>query len=150
MVYVAIAAAAFTQTSRVYCDLLWLASSPAFVYAMTLALFAKGRQRVMAASFAVAFSFFLGCILFGRLSTAVVYYLTATGAWNGFDSIMTAYPANTGRPPEAYMPKLRVGDFSIYIRAANAVATLAFGLMGSLVGLMAFRASAVEDSPRPT
>jgi hypothetical protein len=32
-------------------------------------------------------------------------------------------------------------DFASYVRAANAVATLAFGLMGSLVGLMAFRAS---------
>jgi hypothetical protein len=36
-------------------------------------------------------------------------------------------------------------DLSVYLRAANAVATLAFGLMGSLVGLMAFRASAKGD-----
>jgi hypothetical protein len=32
------------------------------------------------------------------------------------------------------------------LRAANAVATLAFGFMGSLVGLTAFRASADEGS----
>jgi hypothetical protein len=35
-------------------------------------------------------------------------------------------------------------DFSVYLRAAIAVATLAFGLMGSLVGLMAYRGAAVE------
>jgi hypothetical protein len=32
------------------------------------------------------------------------------------------------------------------VRAANAVATLAFGLMGSLVGLLAFRAAGREDA----
>jgi hypothetical protein len=39
------------------------------------------------------------------------------------------------------MGGLRDVDFGDYIHAADAVATLAFGVVGSLVGLLAFRAA---------
>jgi hypothetical protein len=35
-------------------------------------------------------------------------------------------------------------EYAVRLRAANAVATLAFGLMGLLVGLIAFRGSVRE------
>lgn len=41
----------------------------------------------------------------------------------------------------ATVPFAAPADFSSYVRAANAAATLAFGLMGSLVSLIAFRSA---------
>jgi hypothetical protein len=57
-----------------------------------------------------------------------------------------AMPTSTAQQAAALTPS----QFNRIVRAANAVATLAFGLMGSLVGLMAFRASDVDGNSDPT
>jgi hypothetical protein len=62
MAYMAVAAAAFTQTTWVYADLLWAASLLAVVYAALVAAFARGRRQMAAAGFVAASVCFLACV----------------------------------------------------------------------------------------
>src|SRR5262245_24174438 len=60
--YVAVAAAAFSQTTWVYADVLWAASLLAVVYAALIAAFARGRRQAAAVGFVVASACFLLCV----------------------------------------------------------------------------------------
>jgi hypothetical protein len=68
VVYVAVAAAAFSQDSWVYADLLWAASLLAIVFAALLAFMGRGKGRVAAAGFLLAALAYVACVAFGRLT----------------------------------------------------------------------------------
>jgi hypothetical protein len=126
MVYVAIAAAAFSAGSAALGELLWAFSLLANVYASLISIFARGRRQFAAAGFALASLGLAFCLAFGSTAnTAIARMLMG--------------------PPSS--PRT-ISDLHAYVSAANAVATLAFGLMGSLVGLLAFRAAGHEAQGR--
>jgi hypothetical protein len=77
--YVAIAAAAFSQTTWVYADILWAASLLAVVYAALLAAFVRGRRQLAAAGFVFASFCFLMCLTLGGDSVPTTRLLVAAG-----------------------------------------------------------------------
>jgi hypothetical protein len=170
--YAAVAAAAFGTGEWFYADALWVTSLLAIVYAATLAILATGRERWGAVAFAFACGCFLTCLMFGGDAVPSARILAAAG-YSPFDGNPTMkdlgdvriYGATTdssgrlsvrfrnsqgglGRASFALDSVINAVslDFATRLRAANAVATLAFGLMGSLVGLLAYRAAGREGN----
>jgi hypothetical protein len=116
MVYVAIAAAALRPSGKGYVMALWAFSISVIVCAFVLAIFGEGQRRIAAFSFAFATVAFFAGHAFSNFRP-VDWLYTRLGLSVSYDTA----------------GELRVS-------AANAVATLAFGLMGSLLGLAVFRA----------
>jgi hypothetical protein len=216
MVYVAIAAAAFSQRTWAYGDILWAVTFLAIVYGGTLAIFARGRRQVAAGAFLIASLGFVLCVAFGGETVPTTRLLAVTGIGASiqstpsvayFNPYQPAYstatlqiaptpstppvipitpgpmtgpadpadpfasdadpsaaqsdsstpttpinlsynpPAVTASPvqPTATYTFTSGVDYNIYIRAANAVATLLFGLIGAMLGILAYRSVA----PRP-
>jgi hypothetical protein len=96
VVYVAVAAAAFSQQSWVYADLLWAASLLAIVFAALLAFMGRGKGRVAAAGFLLAGLAYVACVAFGRFTGSDV---VPTSRWlvaAGYDpNVATIYPVNS-------------------------------------------------------
>jgi hypothetical protein len=110
-VYVAIAASALYRKSPHYADLIWGISVIAIAYVVTLAIYTRGQRQAAAVAFLVSCLGFLAGLQFGSGDEFIADLLLLLNA---------------------YTEQFR-------FRAANAVAALAFGLMGSLVGLLAYR-----------
>jgi hypothetical protein len=203
MAYVAVAAAAFSQQTWVYADVLWAIGLLAVVYGAIVALFARGRRQAAAAGFVVGSVCFALCVYGSSNSVPTLRLLTAAGI--GSDGVaavpltapayaapsvsvlrrpvtvetmtptgpvaQTTYveerrvmpappmPVPTAAPQSAaiyapYRPPAVV-DFSMYIRAGNAVGTMLFGGLGIVLGLAAYKAARREsdhsaaNSPRP-
>jgi hypothetical protein len=102
VVYVAVAAAAFSQQSWVYADLLWAASLLSIVFAALLAFMGRGKGRVAAAGFLLAGLAYVACVAFGRFTGSDVVptkrWLVAAG-FSFFPSI-----ANSAIATPAYGP----------------------------------------------
>jgi hypothetical protein len=169
-VYVAIAAAAFGCGEWWHADILSVLALLAAAYAATLAVLARERPRWAGTGITVASICFVLWAAFGADGAPTTRVLAAAGLnpmpiqskvirgatfqgtttdANGRtmlkyvtpDSVTAAIrmPPSSGLSPESTC-------FVTSTRAANAVATLAFGLMGSLVGLMAFRGSEINPT----
>jgi hypothetical protein len=130
MVYVANAAAAYSRHEPFFLIALWLLTLAAVVHAIRAAVIAHGRQRVLAASFAIAAVVYLACLAFVDENRMPMTRLLTAAA----DFQQSPYPK------DAWPLTLSMRELSI----ANAVATLSFGLMGSLAGSLAFRAAGRE------
>jgi hypothetical protein len=128
VVYVAVAAAAFSQDSWVYADLLWAASLLAVVYAALLALMGRDESRVAAAGFLLASLAYVACVAFGRLSGSDVVPTRRWLVTAGYDpNAFTVYPVIPGGgaaiyqnsgwvsypPPSAYSPTVSAGTLAL-------------------------------------
>jgi hypothetical protein len=93
--YVAIAAAAFTQTTWVYADILWAVALLAVVYSALMAAFLRGRRQIAAAGFVVGCFCFLLCLTLGGDAVPTTRILVAAGVGqvNGQSPTVTAAPA---------------------------------------------------------
>ena len=151
MVYVAIAAAAFSQESWVYADLLWLATFIAVCNNVMLAIVSRDSQRWRAVGFAVFATCFLTCLHFAPDSVPTPRIVNAcflekkeapakqmtvaidSGSQYGY-AIPIPVSAVPGLPSYSVVPDhiVRCG------RAANAVATMLCGLVGCLLGSLAY------------
>jgi hypothetical protein len=152
--YVAIAAAAFTRGEWWYADLVWTLTFLVVVYAALIIAFTSGLRRALAAGFFIASAGFAACSIVAPESGPTIPTFLASG-FKAEERPIIPPPLAFGstvrgiRRFPSVTPSDRVNDgYSVRFRAANAVATLAFGLMGSLVGLMAFRASASGDKAK--
>jgi hypothetical protein len=160
--YAAVAAAAFGTGIWYYADALWAISFLAVVYAATLAILIRGRAQFAAVAFTLASVFYVVQVAYAsdsvpttRLLEALGFGPQATISWQTYPPTPSATRIQTpvagrrlystlGSPSSLYQGLFAV--FDTYVRAANAVATLAFGLMGSLVGLLAYRAARREGN----
>jgi hypothetical protein len=144
--YVALAAAAFGTGEWYFADALWAASLLAAVYALLLAVFARGRRQMMAAGFALAAAGFLLWLQFGDAQNMPTFrLLNAAGIGQpaqpkitvgfGGPALYTVLPDGSVMTPPA------PADMPDYLRAANSVGMLLFGLIGCFVGALAFRAA---------
>jgi hypothetical protein len=80
MAYMALAAAALTQGTWVYADLLWAISLLVVVYAGLVTAFARGRRQITAAGFVVASLCFCVCLnVGGGDAVPTMRLLTAAG-----------------------------------------------------------------------
>jgi hypothetical protein len=169
MVYVAVAAAAFWTGEWYFADALSVMTMFALMYAIAVAMFDGGKGRAMAVTFCVGCACFLLWLTLGGDGVPVQRLLVASRvgqtapAANAADDEVKALTAlyDQGRTTLDQVAaakrrqqelKLRADSeaLAVYLRAANAVATMAFGLMGSLVGLLAFRSGgAVSFVRRP-
>jgi hypothetical protein len=96
--YVAVAAAAFSQTTWVYADLLWAASLLAVVYAVLVACFARGRRQAAAAGFVAASVCFLVCSHFANDSVPTRRLLAAAGVGQNLAPSPYYAPSVVSRP----------------------------------------------------
>jgi len=106
VVYVAIAAAAFSQQSWVYADILRAVSLLAVVFSALLAFMGRDKGRVAAAGFLVASLAYIACVAFGQLSGSEV---APTKRWlvaAGYSPNFSLFPsiANAAAAPSAYSP----------------------------------------------
>jgi hypothetical protein len=184
MAYAAVAAAAFSQTTWVYADVLWTLSLLAVVYAGLIATFARGQRQMAAAGFVAASVVFSLCVFAGSGSVPTLRLLTAAGIGAQSEQPMpmppyyAPQPVITTRRPVTiermtpngpvksvtYVQEARVAptptlaaplpatpfaapmvvDFSMYIRAGNAVGMMLFGGLGCVLGLIAYKAARRE------
>jgi hypothetical protein len=170
MAYAALAAAALTQDGWAYTDLLWLATFLAFAYAVLLACFQRGPGQARAVGFAVV-SFALACCMLvapenlptQRVLTALgvikeqivfappqspqaatgAWFLTASPAPNSY-AMGSAQPATTLQAtfgPTLSTSSQPAAAAALELRAANALATMFAGLVGCVLGALAYRQS---------
>jgi hypothetical protein len=163
--YVALAAAALTQEGWAYAWLLWLASFAAFVYAVLLACYARGRRQARSLGFAVGSLSLAACLYLTPANVATEQLLRSLGIIR--DQILFApttptpvlppqaasapvynsysiTPGATGTlsvitrsaPPAVVMTPM--GEIEPKVRGANAVATVLSGMLGLLLGSLAF------------
>jgi hypothetical protein len=174
MVYAAVAAAAFTQRNWFYNDLLWAVSMAAVGYAVLLIIYARGERQARAAGFVVLAIGFLACLylapnsmptrhLASALPTpsdevAQVQYAYATPTITPMPAAPSAstYPPPyvPAIPPTAQPPIMAApvtfaytGPVSFVFRfsAANALAVLGAGLVGCVLGAVAYRKATSSD-----
>jgi hypothetical protein len=184
MVYAAIAAAAFSQDSWVYPDLLWVISVAVFGYVILLVWFTREARQAAAAGFVVlwaciAVSLYLApdgvptlrmLHAFGMggaapiLPTPVIFPQPAPSAaslnlpqYAGPTATIAAAPAPV-QPPSTYQvwsPVTGLAQATPLFnpllahrhRAANAVATIAAGLLGGLLGYAAYKRGRGPTTP---
>jgi hypothetical protein len=77
--YVALAAAALTQTGWAYASLLWFAAFAAFVYAVLLACYARGRRQARAVGFALGALSLAACVHIAPANVATDQLLRSVG-----------------------------------------------------------------------
>ena len=111
--------------------MLWCFVILSNVYAATLAVFARGRRKAAAIAFVLASAGFAGCRF-------VSGYFNI-GGFFPVDNFFLVLGINATFPDP---------DTVLRLRAGNAVATMLFGLIGSLVGLFAFRAAGHNEASR--
>jgi hypothetical protein len=95
--YVAVAAAAFARGHWSYADILGAANFFAVTYALTLALFARGRRQVAAAGFAIASLLLLACLYLAPQAMPTSRLLAALPVQAPQNAL--AYPTPVATPP---------------------------------------------------
>lgn len=135
MVYVAVAAAAFGQPAWLYPDVMWCITILANAFAAAVVVCGRGPRKAAASGFFVASIAFAALVLFsidlpGHDSHSGFYPIDNIFLTLGIDSV-------------APNPKT-----ILRLRTANAVASLVFGLIGTLAGLIAFRAADCGETQR--
>jgi hypothetical protein len=179
-VYAAIAAAAFSQETWVYADILCAISLLALGYAVMLIIYSRGERQAAAAGFAVFMVLLAACLLMAPQSVPSFRILTAMGVGqtpatmpiNAIPPPVVSFPASgtfsssatsTGTPSVSAAPRIQtfgtpasswiapapawslvapfpaMPDVSYKLRAFNAVATITIGLLGCLLGVLAYR-----------
>jgi hypothetical protein len=131
MVYVAVAAASFSFAERtwIYGEILHAMTMLAFVYAVLMWVVKRGNSQLVAAGFALASGYFmLNPAYSNPRGTPAAFILESAGLEPVDDSSSPYYRPHDDSVWTTFYRRLR---------AANAVATLAFGLLGSLIGLLA-------------
>jgi hypothetical protein len=135
MVYVAVAAAAFGQPKWLYPDIMWCITILANAFAAAIAVCGRGPRKAAASAFLVASITFAALVLFS-------VDLPGHDGHSGFypvDNIFLTLGIDSAAPTPNTVLRLRT---------ANAIAPLVFGLLGALVGLIAFRAADCGDDQR--
>ena len=127
MVYVSLAAAALSQPSWVYADLLWLATFVAIIYAGLLIYAARESHRLRAIGFVL-----------GALGYLAVLHFDP-GPSPTFRLLFILRPVlNVGDLPRVPNVPPVVRNLNAERRAAHAVATMGLGLVGCLLGSLAY------------
>jgi hypothetical protein len=133
--YVAFAAAAFRFESEFFADaILWGIAILACCYAMIVVVIERGRSQAKAIGFAVLFAAYMICLWAvparvpsSRLLKAAGYEVTEAGM------VYTLVPDRQGSST--------VMVLAATAQSAHAIAALVAGLIGSLLGLLAFTQS---------
>jgi len=135
MVYVAVAAAAFTQAERGWGDALWVISHLAICYAAGLAIYGAGERRARALGF-----------LMGALALVITLEVSPDRVPVGrIVGALSPPPPKAFRVRDSgtvtiYQPKRASPELEVVrVRAANAVAVMLAGAAGSLVTALAYR-----------
>ena len=133
MVYVAVAAAAFSHPGWFYADLLWAATFLAFSYAIIVAWLVPGEARARAGGFVIVAACFVACLHLSPIDVPARRILAA---------IHSMFPADSAsREPTTvseWMASPSRVSRSTQIRSADTVATMLSGLVGCLLGSLAY------------
>jgi len=132
MLYVAVAAAAIGQPKWLYPDVMWSVTILANAYAAAVAVCGHGARRAAGTAFVVASIVFAALVL---LSVDLP----------GHSSHVGFYPVDNIFVGCGIDPYVNDGNTILRLRTAYAIASLVFGVLGALVGLVAFRAADRSD-----
>ena len=153
MVYVALAAAAFSQTHWAWADGLWVASFIALCYAAALAFNACGNRQARAVGFlvgGVSLLIAIQCspdsVPLGRIVDAFWPDWTITYAAPTPLTSSNPFPTYSVNSRMAY-PTPEMGDFIVKRRAANAVGIMVAGLIGAILSAVAYRQAHPRTDP---
>jgi hypothetical protein len=176
-VYAAIAAAAFSQETWVYADILCAVSLLALGYAVMLIIYARGERQAAAAGFGLFMVLLAACLLMAPQSVPSFRILMAAGVGQTPSQMAPApmvasFPApgifsssstgvgtlsvtatpkiqTFGTPASSWVvptpawtqvtPLSSMPDITPKLRAFNAIATMTIGLLGCLLGVLAYR-----------
>ena len=133
MVYVAIAAAAFSQPGWVYADLLWAATFLAFSYAIIVAWLVPGVARARAGGFVIVAACFVASLHLSPVDVPARRVLEAIRVMLPADSV-DREPTTVSE----WMASPRRESRGTQIRSADTVATMLSGLVGCLLGSLAY------------
>ena len=177
--YAAIAAAAFTQRSWYYADLLWVVTLAVFGYAVLVTCYARGERRAQAVGFVVLSGCYLICLHFEPQSVPTQRLLdiftsseiiqvvpvqrqvaeppsedpvfmdpsivVPTPSTPPMAQLVPSNPYGPAPPPiripgtTTPVPVQTISMSTLRLRAANAIATLLFGVLGCLLGSLAYK-----------
>jgi len=159
--YAAVAAAALTQDSWIWADIVWALSLVAFAFAIVVSCLARGPRQAAALGFVAFSACFLACLQFAESSVPTSRLLLA---WRlGSDNVVLSTIAPFGSSSPNNYPLVRrdaagrlryfdrrytgaPADLTDYVRAGNAMATMGFGLLGCLLAPLALRAAGREGN----
>jgi hypothetical protein len=176
MVYAAVAAAALTQNSWLYVDVLWLGALAAVGFAVLLTVYARGERQARAVGFVVLAAGFLLWMYAAPHSMPTRHLVNALPGAEAISQVQV-YPApmpviapaapTTAAPtapryvspyaPTPVAPAIPPGaltvayasapGYAFQISASNAVGAMAAGLVGCLLGGLAYRRAQPRMSP---
>lgn len=167
MAYAALAAAALTQSGWAYTDVLWLVTFFAIAYAVLAAIYRRGARQASAIGFVVV-SIGLACSLFfapenlptervltalGVIKEQIIFASPpapqmASGGYFLAPAVPNAYATGAALPtlslrgtvtPTLGTTTQPPDDALRKVRAANALATMVAGLIGCVLGALAYR-----------
>jgi hypothetical protein len=177
--YAAVAAAALTQDSWVWADIVSVLSLVALAFAVVVSFVARGPRQATALGFVAFSASYLVWLQFAESSVPTSRLLLAVR----FRGDMPPEPPRltirgNPPPPGSMTPEAKVRmqmlqvqtemlrlrneqleviarqnssiDLITYLRAGHAVATMAFGLLGCLLGPLAFKAAKPKAGEHPT
>ena len=131
--YFALVAAASVAGKAWLIDVVWSVAVLALCYAIVVTLISTGRRRAIAVGFVVFATAYLVGWLFFSDRVPVMIGLRAAGYFVGSNGdVYEPDPANPG----AYRTSVIAGSA---VQVANAVGMLAAGIVGCLVGRLAYR-----------
>ncbi len=135
MAYVALAAAAISQRSTIGRDALWAVTVLAFAYAAVVSFIATGKRQALALGFLVLTAIYVvGLYLQPRvLSSRRVFEAAGYRISDDGDVHAVVFIA-PGLQQDKYP-----GNFTPAIQSANAICTMAAGLIGCGLGALAYR-----------
>jgi len=151
--YVAFAAAALSAPNYGFAVTLWSASLLAACYALLTALASTGRRRIIAAGFALTAMMAIGFLVLLMLvrARAPWYAIFVDEAKIGqplqtiqnYQMVIRQLSANSSAPGySTNLERLETGYAqALRLHAANAISVMAAGLIGAMLGLLAFRRS---------
>jgi hypothetical protein len=134
--YVSLASAAIATRSNRLADVVWLVSLCAIGYAALLAFAGNGQQRFMALGFFVfAVAYIAGLFMLPHRVPAMHVF-----TFLGYDVEPSGYVSVPNSPVTgARRFFIATGYITPIVRTANAIGTLASGVVGCLLGALAYK-----------
>jgi hypothetical protein len=142
--FVALVAGAIVSRSTFMADIVWLLTFTTFCYAVVTACFGKGTRRAMALGFALFAAGHFGSLfaLESRIPTSRLFRLAG---YRVSDEMLYSPEFVETRTIDGkstpHSRRQRIESGTAVVRTANAVVTLAAGLIGCGIGALAYRHS---------
>jgi hypothetical protein len=141
MAYVALVAGAIVSRNYFMSDAVWAVTFAVICYSIVTAVMAQGRRRAMALGFAILAAGNVACLYTAQSRLPANRLFRQLDYLVSDDSLYVRVAAETGIFSErsATMRRTRIGNGEVIVRTTNAAGTMLAGLVGCLIGALAYR-----------